>query len=69
MSRYQEGRFETGASGGASGMLFFRDAEGRQWFIGGFNRSEAEGLVDALNLVLELLSETSTPSIRRHGPR
>lgn len=38
-------------------MVFFVDAAGRQFFIGGFNRGDAEGIVDALNLVLELLAE------------
>jgi hypothetical protein len=57
MARYRGGRFESGASGGASGMLFYKDAAGKQWFIGGFNREKAEELVDALNLVLDLLAE------------
>lgn len=55
LERYKGGRFETGSSGGAGGMVFFRDATGTLFYIGGFNTSDAHRLTTALNLVLELL--------------
>ena len=53
---YRGGRFETGTSGGAGGMVFFRDPKGALFYIGGFNPADAQQLVRALNLVLELLA-------------
>lgn len=55
LERYRGGRFETGSSGGAGGMVFFRDAKGAQFYIGGFNTADAHQITAALNLVLELL--------------
>jgi hypothetical protein len=55
LERYKGGRFETGSSGGAGGMVFFRDAKGAQFYIGGFNTADAHQITTALNLVLELL--------------
>lgn len=55
LARYRGGRFEIGASGGASGMIFFRDVSGALHYIGGFTRGDAPSLVAALNLTLELL--------------
>lgn len=55
LQRYRGGRFETGSSGGAGGMVFFRDASGSLFYIGGFNISDAQRIVTALNLALELL--------------
>ena len=55
MERYRGGRFETGENGGASGMLFFVDPDGRKWFIGGFNGDNA-GLVTVLNDLLAALT-------------
>lgn len=55
LERYRGGRFETGSSGGAGGMVFFRDAKGAQFYIGGFNAADAHQIVTALNLVLELV--------------
>ena len=55
LERYRGGRFETGSSGGAGGMVFFRDANGALFYIGGFNAADAQRLAAALNLVLELL--------------
>lgn len=55
LERYRGGRFETGSSGGAGGMVFFRDATGALYYIGGFNLSDAQQIVTALNLALELL--------------
>lgn len=55
LSRYRGGRFETGSSGGAGGMVFFRDRDGALYYIGGFNTSDAHQISRALNLVLDLL--------------
>jgi len=55
LERYRGGRFETGSSGGAGGMVFFRDTRGALFYIGGFNIADAHRIVMALNLVLELL--------------
>ncbi|HEV7243256.1 MAG TPA: hypothetical protein VGQ36_28785 [Thermoanaerobaculia bacterium] len=55
LERYRGGRFETGSSGGAGGMVFFRDARGALFYIGGFNVADAHQIVTALNLVLELV--------------
>ena len=55
LGRYRGGRFETGSSGGAGGMVFFRDAKGGLFYIGGFNANDAHQIVSALNLVLELV--------------
>lgn len=55
LERYRGGRFETGSSGGAGGMVFFRDAAGALYYIGGFNPGDAQQIVTALNLALELL--------------
>ena len=60
LERYRGGRFETGSSGGAGGMVFFRDAQGALFYVGGFNASDAHHLATALNLVLELVE-------RRHN--
>lgn len=55
LGRYRGGRFETGSSGGAGGMVFFRDAKSSLFYIGGFNPADAEVIATALNLVLEML--------------
>jgi hypothetical protein len=55
LERYRGGRFETGSSGGAGGMVFFRDAKGALFYIGGFNTADAHQIVMALNLVLDLV--------------
>ena len=55
LERSKGGRFETGSSGGAGGMVFFRDAKGTLFYIGGFNTGDAHQITTALNLVLELL--------------
>lgn len=55
LERYRGGRFETGSSGGAGGMVFFRDAQDALYYIGGFNTADAHRIATALNLVLELL--------------
>jgi hypothetical protein len=60
LARYQGGRFEVGGSGGAGGMMFFRDPRGAQYYIGGFNPADAEQIAAGLNLVLELLDERPT---------
>jgi len=59
LAPYREGRFETGESGGASGMMFFRDRDNKQWFLGGLNRDEAKRVVDVLNATLDLLETGS----------
>lgn len=55
LARYRGGRFETDGSGGAGGMIFFRDRAGDLYYIGGFNPADARQIATALNLVLELL--------------
>jgi hypothetical protein len=55
LERYRGGRFETGSSGGAGGMVFFRDPKGALFYIGGFNTADAHQIVMALNLVLDLV--------------
>jgi len=55
MSRYRGGRFEASGSGGAGGMVFFIDRDGREYYMGGFKPGDAETLVRVLNLVIELL--------------
>lgn len=36
-------------------MVFFRDASGSLFYIGGFNISDAQQIVTSLNLALELI--------------
>jgi hypothetical protein len=55
LERYRGGRFETGSSGGAGGMMFFRDANDALFYIGGFNTSDAYQITMVLNLVLQLM--------------
>ncbi|HEX6098814.1 MAG TPA: hypothetical protein VF432_21035 [Thermoanaerobaculia bacterium] len=55
LERYRGGRFETGSSGGAGGMVFFRDEKGALFYIGGFNIADAHQITTALNLVLDLV--------------
>jgi|GEM_PF-7034866 len=55
LAPYARGHFRSGGSGGADGMLFFVDARGREFFIGGLNRAHAQRVTDALNAVLRLL--------------
>jgi hypothetical protein len=55
LARYRGGTFETDANGGAGGMIFFRDAAGDLYYIGGFNPADAHQIATALNLVLDLL--------------
>lgn len=58
LAKYRGGRFETSGSGGASGMMFFVDREGRTFYIGGFKPQDAVRIAEALNLTLELLAPT-----------
>jgi hypothetical protein len=39
LARYRGGSFALGDSGGARGMLFFTDVEGREFFCGGLNET------------------------------
>lgn len=55
LAKYRGGRFETGSSGGAGGMVFFRDPQGALFYIGGFNTADAHQIATALNLVLDLV--------------
>lgn len=55
LAKYRGGRFETGSSGGAGGMVFFRDPKGALFYIGGFNTADAHQIATALNLVLDLV--------------
>jgi hypothetical protein len=55
LARYCGGRFETGGSGGAGGMMFYIDPSGNRWYIGGMANDHAETVTAALNLVLDLL--------------
>ena len=55
LARYRGGRFEASGSGGAGGMVFFIDASGRNFYMGGFKPGDSEDLCRALNLVLQLL--------------
>jgi hypothetical protein len=51
-------------------MMFFRTAEGQQFYIGGFNPDRADDLATALNLVLDLLERGSErPSSCTSSPR
>lgn len=59
LSRYKGGRFEVGGSGGAAGMVFFIDQEGKSFYIGGFTR-DADVIVEALNLTMELLEGSAS---------
>jgi hypothetical protein len=60
LHRYRGGHFVVNGSGGAGGMIFFVDHHGREWYIGGMQGEHAEGVVAALNALLDLM-ET------RHG--
>lgn len=62
LAKYRGGRFETGSSGGAGGMVFFRDAGGALYYIGGFNISDAQQIVTALNLALALTGDNLAKS-------
>jgi hypothetical protein len=62
LERYRGGRFETGSSGGAGGMIFYRDRLGALFYIGGFNPGDAQQICDALNLVMELLARSRKES-------
>ena len=64
LSKYEGGEFSTGGreAGGGAGMVFWRDRQGRAWFMGGFHpcsrddeMSDSERIVGALNLAMELL--------------
>jgi len=55
LSRYRGGEFNLGDSGGARGMLFFTDVEGREFFCGGLNIDNAQPICDALNAMLRLV--------------
>jgi hypothetical protein len=57
LAKYRGGRFETSGSGGASGMIFFRDSVGRQFHVGGLQEEHAHRIVEALNLTMELLDD------------
>jgi hypothetical protein len=59
LARYKGGRFETAGSGGAGGMMFFIDRDGRSWYIGGMGTEHAQTVTSALNLVLDLLESRS----------
>jgi transcriptional regulator with XRE-family HTH domain len=63
---FRQGRLEIGGSGGASGMIFVRTPDKRQFYIGGAHAEIAEAIAEAVNLVLDL-----TASERRdeHGTR
>jgi hypothetical protein len=56
LAKYRGGKFVTGNSGGAGGMIFYVDRDGREFYIGGFNPGDAELIAKALTLTLELLS-------------
>jgi hypothetical protein len=58
LADYRGCRFSLRGSGGANGMLFLTVPDGRDYFIGGLNGGRGEGIVQALNLVLELIHET-----------
>lgn len=60
LERYRGGRFETGASGGAGGMIFYRNPGGALFYIGGFNAGDAHQIATALNLVLDLLERRTS---------
>ena len=60
LARYRGGTFETDANGGAGGMIFFRDARGDLYYIGGFNPADAHQIATALNLVLDLLDRPAS---------
>ena len=55
LAEYRGCRFHVGGSGGASGMVFLRHPDGREFFLGGLNGGRSERLARALNLVLDLL--------------
>lgn len=55
LERYRGGTFETGSSGGAGGMVFFRDRSGALYYIGGFNPADAQQICVALNLVMSMV--------------
>ena len=55
MERYRGGRFETGASGGAAGMIMFYDRACQQYYLGGFKPEDAKAVTDMLNAMLVLL--------------
>lgn len=64
LAKYRGGRFETSGSGGASGMMFFVDREGRTFYIGGFKPEDAVRIAEALNVTLRLLSWVEPPEER-----
>lgn len=57
LSKYRGGRFVVSSSGGSSGMVTFVDSEGQEFFVGGLNGDNAQRIVDALNAVMELMSD------------
>jgi hypothetical protein len=59
LAQYRGGRFEVAESGGAGGMMFWRDADGRAFYMGGFQPAAALGLAEALNVTLDLLESGS----------
>ena len=50
-------------------MVFFRDAGGALYYIGGFNVSDAQQIVTALNLTNELLGDNLANSGRGERKR
>jgi hypothetical protein len=55
LTKYRAGRFQNSGSGGANGMVFHRDAEGREFYVGGFQEEHAPRIVEVLNLTMDLL--------------
>lgn len=55
LARYRGGRFSIAGNGGARGMLFVTDVEGREFFCGGLNIDNAQPICDVLNAMLRLV--------------
>jgi len=58
ISPLRGGRLEMGGSGGATGMIFLRMHDGREFFIGGTNDAAVgDAIVHAVNFALDLCDQ------------
>ncbi len=61
LANYDGYRFISDSSGGANGIIFIRNSEGKEYFIGGMPK-DAHIICEALNLTMELLAARGSGS-------
>jgi hypothetical protein len=67
LAPYKGGRFTSTESGGAAGMVFFRDEREREFYIGSLQPDHAQNIAEALTLTLNLLEASATALPRRRN--